>query len=99
MGARWNDAAGRWLSSGRVRVTGFVSQPRSGLAFLAAWVLLLALGLVVGAFLLAAMVIAVPIALVLLLVGRARALLARARAPNGVLDGRRNVRVIVRDSA
>jgi hypothetical protein len=56
-------------------------------------------GLVSLLVLFAAIVVAVPILIIVTMGAAVRGWVSRARAPNGPLDGRRNVRVIVRDSA
>lgn len=75
-----------------------VRGPLGWLVWLA-WALVIALGVVVG------LVLLVPLALLALVVGlgawlyaRLTRALRREQGPNGVLDGRRNVRVIDPDS-
>ena len=85
------------ISGGTVRTFHFVARQPSWLARIAivlAFLLLLALLAVV---VIPAIVIGVVALGAIAAVGRVRAWIGGTTAPNGVLDGRRNVRVIGRE--
>lgn len=78
---------------------GAYPAPPSRAARVAAGVLLIVVGLVALLVLLGALIVALPTVIVLLTVASIRGRIVRARGPGGLLDGRRNVRVVIRDSA
>lgn len=95
----WLDRLNAGLRHGRQRVSLAVARERSWLARVAATALLIAIGLVATAILLLVVLLALPLFLVALLVGSAQRSIARAQNRAGIAEGRRNVRVVVRDPA
>lgn len=83
-----------------IRIRRFIAAPAASgtlagrilSALLAVAVILLVLVLIVPI-----LIISLLVAAVFLLIGAVKSLLARAKSDNGLLDGRRNVRVIRRD--
>ncbi len=96
MGATWIEGARSRAAKGRQRLGAYLSR-RPWAARAAAIALLVILGLVSLLVLFAAIIVAVPILIIVAVGAAVRGGMSRARAPNGLLDGRRNVRV--RDSA
>ena len=83
-------------ASGRERVAAVLVRQPSWVHRAAAYAALIAIGAIALLLLLLALAVAIPVLLIGALIARARLWFVRARGPNGVLDGRRNVRVIVR---
>jgi len=79
------------------RVVSFAQRQPGWVTRAAAWALILATLALAAIVIIPLMVLALAAFLVLALIGWARSLFAGARRPNGALDGRRNVRVVVRD--
>jgi len=85
------------ISGGTVRTFHFVGRQPSWLARLAIIAAVLLLLALLALVVIPAIVIGVVALGVIAAAGRMRAWIAGAMAPNGALDGRRNVRVIGRE--
>lgn len=92
----WFHRAQSRTAAGRERIAAFLVRQPSRVQRAAAWGALIAIGAVALLLLLVALAVAIPVLLVGALIAGVRGWFVRARGPNGVLDGRRNVRVIVR---
>ncbi len=75
----------------------FAARQPSWVARVALFAGLLVFLAVVALLVIPAVVIAVAVFIALALFARVRALINRMRSPNGALDGRRNVRVVIRE--
>lgn len=79
------------------RVVSFVQRQPGWATRAAAWAVILATLALAAVVLIPLMLLVLAAFLILALVGWVRTLFTGTRRPNGPLDGRRNVRVIVRD--
>lgn len=79
------------------RAFAFAQRQPTWVTRAAMWALIVATLALAAIIIIPLTVLALAAFLVLALIGWARSLVVGARRPNGALDGRRNVRVVVRD--